>query len=389
MEETLHRDVSPLQVTHFESGYSNCIKRYASLSDRLFYISAKILLRCFKTAVSKKWVPTDGDTFITEEGFVFNVFGYKHPSNRVFSFLKYVPLRFKSFFQVRFLERTWTYGGLELFRAEKLYTAKNYQMLLEAFRNNFQNYVYFCPFREKEVISTPLDSIQRVFVPKECLNSLRKTKRKDSLQRVALDLIDLLTCASGIALEDFGIHGSIALGMHTLKSDIDLVVYGAQNFRKLEKTIDKLVEDGTLNYMIKNRLDRARLHKGRYSDKIFMYNAVRKLEEVNSKYGTHKYSPINQVKLHCTIKDDSEAMFRPAIYKIENCEPVHSASFSKDMIPKLVVSMVGCYRNIAKRGSKTKVSGMLERVENIETGEIFHQVVVGTGMNEDEYIWSI
>jgi predicted nucleotidyltransferase len=51
--------------------------------------------------------------------------------------------------------------------------------------------------------------------------------------------------------------------------------------------------------------------------------------------------------------------------------------------------MIGCYRNVAKRGSKIEVSGMLERVENVKTGEIFHQVVVGTGINEDEYIWSL
>ncbi|MCK4434764.1 hypothetical protein KAU92_04680, partial [Candidatus Bathyarchaeota archaeon] len=75
---------------------------------------------------------------------------------------------------------------------------------------------------------------------------------------------------------------------------------------------------------------------------------------------------------------------------IENYEPIHSASmFSKDEVPKLVVSMIGCYRNVAKRGSKVQVSGMLERVENVKTGETFFQVVVGTSMIEDEYIWPL
>ncbi|MCW3994254.1 MAG: hypothetical protein NWE85_06815, partial [Candidatus Bathyarchaeota archaeon] len=174
------------------------------------------------------------------------------------------------------------------------------------------------------------------------------------------------------------------------KSDIDLAVYGAQNFRKLEKTIDKLVDEGTLNYVVNNRLDAARLYKGRYLNKIFMYNAVRKSEEVNSKYGTHKYLPVNPVKFQCTVNDDGEAMFRPAIYKIENYEPVHSGSMlSEDKIPTLVISMIGCYRNVAKQGSKIEVFGMLERVENVKTGEIFHQVVVGTGINENEYIWPL
>jgi predicted nucleotidyltransferase len=276
---------------------------------------------------------------------------------------------------------------LELFRAEKLYTAKNYQIFLRTFRNGFPDYVYFCPFREKEVISTPINSIKRVYIPRKCLTSLKKIRNKDSLQKTTLDLIELLSSESGVAPEDFGVHGSIALNMHTVESDIDLAVYGAQNFRKLEKTIAKLVEEGILTYVINNRLDAARLYKGRYLNKIFMYNAVRKLEEVNSKYGTHKYVPVNPVKFQCTVKDDSEAVFRPAIYKIENYEPVHSASIvSEEKIPKVVISMIGCYRNVAKRGGNIEVSGMLERVENVKTGELFCQVVVGTGINEDECI---
>jgi len=81
---------------------------------------------------------------------------------------------------------------------------------------------------------------------------------------MALDLIDLLSSESAITVEDFGVHGSIALNMHTPKSDIDFVVYGAQNLRKLEKTVGMLVEAGTLNYVFNNRLDAARRYKGRY-----------------------------------------------------------------------------------------------------------------------------
>ena len=51
--------------------------------------------------------------------------------------------------------------------------------------------------------------------------------------------------------------------------------------------------------------------------------------------------------------------------------------------------MIGVYRNIAKKGQKIEVSGMLERVENIETGRSFYQVVVGTGKMEEEYIWPV
>jgi predicted nucleotidyltransferase len=207
---------------------------------------------------------------------------------------------------------------------------------------------------------------------------------------MTLNFVDFLSGESGIATGDFGVHGSIALNMHTPLSDIDIVVYGSQNFRKLEKTIEKLVEAGTLSYVFNNRLDAARRFKGRYMNKIFMYNAVRKPEEINSKYGEFKYTPINPISFHCKVKDDSQAMFRPAIYKIEDYKPTTAAStLPKEKIPELAVSMIGCYRNIAKLGDKIGVSGMLEQVENVKTGQVFYQVVVGTGTSEDEHIWPL
>lgn len=332
----------------------------------------------------------DGDTFATREGFIFNVFGYEHPPDRVLAFLKYIPARLKGLFHIEFLERTWRYGRLPLLRAEKLYTARNYHAFIEAFRKEFPPYVYCCPFRQKEVISAPLSTVKRVYVPRECLQLLATLKRKDALQKNTLEFISLLASETGISLRDFGVHGSVALNMHTEKSDIDIVVCGANNFRRLEAAVDRLVKKGELSYLFNNRLDAARRFKGRYRDKVFMYNAIRKPEEVNSRYGDFTYTPTVPVKFHCIVEDDGEAMFRPATYRIQNCEPANFPSrLPEDKIPKFVVSMIGCYRNVARKGDKIRVSGMLECVRKVETGETFYQVVVGTGTSEEEHIWPL
>jgi predicted nucleotidyltransferase len=334
------------------------------------------------------WFPEDGDTFVTEDGFIFNVFGYEHPENRVFAFLKYIPARFKSLFNVDYLGNTWLYKGEEVFRAEKLYTARNYQSFLETFKTSFSDYIYFCPFRGKGIISSPIKSIRNVFVPRKCLKQLTRSSKKDDLQETAQELIELLSDKSHIAMKDFGLHGSIALKMHMVQSDIDLVVYGAQNFRKVETTLKHLADNGTLSFSSKNRIEAARRFKGKYKGKLFMYNAIRKPSEIKSKYGLYKFKPVSQINLECRVTDDSEAMFRPAIYKIADCTSnPKEFSFVKEKTPEIVVSMIGCYRNVARQGDKIRVSGTLERVENLETGTVFHQVVVGTGLSEDEHIW--
>ena len=39
----------------------------------------------------------DGDTFVTKDGFIMNTFGYEHPDDRVFAFLKYIPAQYKAY----------------------------------------------------------------------------------------------------------------------------------------------------------------------------------------------------------------------------------------------------------------------------------------------------
>ncbi len=337
-----------------------------------------------------EWVPADGDTLATKNGFIFNTFGYEHPGDRVFAFLKYIPAEFKEFFNVHMLERTWKYGETQLFRAEKLYTAENYKAFIAAFRKNFPDYVYYCYLRNKELITAPLNLIERVFVPRERLAALKQVKKPDSLQKMALDLINMLSEASSVSLEDFGIHGSIALDMHAPESDIDFVVYGSQDFRKVEAAITRLVNAGKLSYIVSNRLDAARKFQGRYKDKIFMYNATRKPEEIKTRYGMFRFSSIDPVRFQCTVSDDTEAMFRPATYKITNYKPLDAPSeLPLDKIPDRVVSNIGCYRNIAHQGSEIKVAGQLERVETIKTGDVNYQVVVGTATSEEEYVWPV
>ena len=288
------------------------------------------------------------------------------------------------------LTRTWKYGDRQLFRAEKLYTAKNYQSFIQTFRENFPDYLYYCPLRNKELITAPLDRIERVFVPRERLKALAALKKPDELQQMALDLIHLISDESGVFFEDLGIHGSIALNMHAPESDIDFVVYGTENFRTVEETIACLVNTGKLSYIISNRLDAARKFQGRYNGKIFMYNATRKPEEVKTWYGMQRFSAIAPVRFQCAVTDDSETMFRPATYKITNYMPLDAESeVPLDKVPDRVVSNIGCYRNVARQGSQIKVAGQLERVEALKTGEVFYQVVVGSATSEEEYIWTV
>jgi uncharacterized protein len=336
----------------------------------------------------------DGDTFVTKDGYILNTFGYEHPEDRVFAFLKYIPYKYKDLFQVEMLERTWKFGAnpltAKLFRAEKLYTAKNYQTFIEAFRKNFPNYLFFDPTRSKELVTAPLDVIEQVFVPKDRLVWLQNLPKPDKLQKMALDLIELISKESGVDCGDLGIHGSIALEMHAPESDIDFVVYGTENFRVVEDAIQRLVNENKLTYIAGNRIEAARKFVGKYQGKIWMYNATKKPEEIKTQYGDYTYTALEPVRFTATVCNDAETMYRPAIYKISGYKPQDDQSeLDLDKIPVQVVSNIGCYRNIARTGQQVKVAGTLEKVQSTLNSDVFYQVVVGTATSEEEYIWPL
>jgi uncharacterized protein len=332
----------------------------------------------------------DGDTFVTKDGFILNTFGYEHPDDRVFAFLKYIPAKYREMFNVEMLERTWKFGDNQLFRAEKLYTAKNYRTFIEAFRENFPDYLYYDSFRNKELITAPFDRIEQVFVPKDRLVWLQNLPKRDKLQQMALDIINLVSKESTVPLSDLGLHGSIALQMHSQESDIDFVVYGTENFRLVENAIARLVNEAKLSYIVGNRIEAARKFQGRYQGKIFMYNATKKTEQIKEKFGAYRYIPLDYVRFQATVSDDTETMYRPAIYKITSFKPLDDQSeLDLEQIPIQVVSNIGLYRNVARCGTEIKVAGKLERVESTSSDEVFYQVVVGTATSEEEYIWPV
>jgi predicted nucleotidyltransferase len=336
---------------------------------------------------TKDWIPRDGETLLTKEGFIFYVFGYEHPDNRVFAFLKYIPSSLAHHFPIRFLKQKWKLGDLELSRPQKLYTAKNYQKFVETLRKAFPHYLYCCPFRGKEVLSVPLDHIERVYLPGECLQAIFKKEKKDALQRETVELVSLLSKESGVPVQDFGIHGSVGLNMHSEYSDIDLVVYGSENFKKLEAAVNRLADEGVFSFVCTKKIDHTRKHRGRYNDRRFVYNAVRKYDEIDAQHGKLKYTPVKNVSFSCEVVDDCENMFRPASYTITNYRPDDSASeLPAEQVPAKVSSMIGYYRNVARKGDCVKVSGTLEKMENVETGEVGYHVVVGTATREKEYI---
>jgi len=334
---------------------------------------------------------SDGDIIVTTENLVFYTFGYVHPKDRAIAYLKYIPKNFELLFPLNFQKTEWEMEGQKLIRPKELYTPENFRRILKVFYDHFQSYLYSCPYIGKTLIAVPIKSIKKIYSPQESLKKLLQERRWDSLESLAVTLIKLLSEVSSVPLEDFGIHGSIAMGMHSQFSDIDVAVYGANNFLQVKGGVEELAQHGLVQYLFEDRADEFRRNKGRFEGTKFVFNVVRKAGEIHEKYGQYRYQALRRLSFMCRISEDWESNFKPAIYGIIGYEPLEAYSeLNSGEEPVELVSMIGRYRGIVRENQVVKAVGMLERVMNTENDSIKHRVVVGSiGASGEEYLWPV
>lgn len=323
----------------------------------------------------------DGDAVITDHGFVFYIFGYDHPSDRYHVFLKYVPEALAGHFDINWLDVRWHMKGTTFMRPQELYSPESYPRLVGAFQRFFPEYLYFSHSLSRWMVTVPRRLIAEVYHPSRQLMPLMKGGAAAPLEEKALALIRLLSCAAGIPLGFLGVHGSISLGIHHEGSDIDLAVYGASHFRKAKSALIGLEEEGLLGLKRGTRIDEKRLNRGVFQGVDFVVNATRRFSEI-AKHPRF-YRPLGMVEVECRCVSADEAMFRPAIYRVEDCKAIGDRDLEVERVIE-VVSMIGLYRDIIDDGENMRARGVLEEVA--ERSDLkWYRVVVGSA-HPGEYL---
>ncbi|RLG99907.1 hypothetical protein DRO38_07185 [Candidatus Bathyarchaeota archaeon] len=256
-----------------------------------------------------------------------------------------------------------------------MFSPSVYKVVSGVFKKYFPDYLFFDKNLNKYIFSISHDLIIDVIKPNEALKNLLNKKELDPLENKAVNLILLLSEYSGVSLNYFGIHGSISLGMHGDKSDMDVSVYGAKNYRIVLETLRDLDKRGKLTLSRESLADRIKGNVGWYQGTRFVLNAIRLDEEIKCK--EENLELLGDAIIKCRVIDDYESIFRPAIYGVSDCRVISGSSFAANV--SYVVSMIGIYRGFARKGDNLIVKGM---IENVNEGE-YYRIVVGSGFSEE------
>jgi predicted nucleotidyltransferase len=247
--------------------------------------------------------------------------------------------------------------------------------------------------------AVPSEYIVRHYKPEEKMAQLMTAKRPDALQKKAARFVAFLSEKADVPSEYFGVTGSILLNIHRLVvSDMDLTVYGSKNSLKIKDALlqiysqrtgkIKRFEGAALNAWCRKKAtvfpmtlsDAYNVYKrkwnfGVFEDTDFSIHPVKLEEEVNEEYADKIFEPLGAVVLGAVIVENSDSLFLPAVYRIQDARIIKGPQISD---VEEVVSYEGLYGDIAEIGETILVKGKLELVHDKKNRRKYHRVVVGS-----------
>ncbi|MEM0348755.1 MAG: hypothetical protein QXD24_01025 [Candidatus Caldarchaeum sp.] len=325
----------------------------------------------------------DHDFVETGDGWIFGVVSNTHPPGRILAYLKYIPG-----------DGVWTRDGIAYKRVLATYSMREVVQMVESVRKSRPEYVYMDPSTGEEFVYVPVERVVKHYRCEEGLTRILE-RPVNRVEAVCAELVNQLSSLSGLSYGFFGVSGSLLLRLFNPAADIDLVVYGGENFRKVVEASYRLQTEKTLaenqailvkNYMAKYPITQEEAEelakrcrtRGIFHGTYYSLHAVRTLRENKRSYGevTSRYIGVEKTILRIT--DASESVFTPAVYGVE------------DLGGKNVEQLV-CYdttfAGLFNEGEVVEALGKLEKTVDHVENRVYLSLVIGTIRTADiEYV---
>lgn len=334
----------------------------------------------------------DRDAIVTREGLIFRVLGYAYPSNTCICDTEYAPANlFKS-------DNPKAPRGTKETIFYKFYEDEGWKFI----KHYFPQYLIFHEALSKEILGVKHCDIAEFRKPEVKLEKLIARRPEDELESTLQNVVGFVTRRSSLSPNDFGVFGSILHNFHHPKlSDIDLIVYGRNEFARLRETLEELYADDSS--LLANEFETETAVRGKHwhfqnlSPKEFVWHQRRKMiyalfkdtrsrrtvktefEPVKAwKEISNDYDPLTRivhrgwVRMLGTITEDTDTPFIPSVYGIDPLEVLHGADEAWEA--RNIVSYMEEFRMQAQKGEVVYVEGNLEEVTTSK--EHFHQITL-------------
>jgi predicted nucleotidyltransferase len=323
----------------------------------------------------------EGDFVETSENSFFDVKGFVHPPGRIVAFIRYFPDEKGE----RKKDRA-AYGKVYSF-------SERYKLL----KSRFPEYVVYDPVFDETVCEVPEKDIRKRYDPIEELSQLRTSENPGMLEEKAVHLVEKLKEKSNVRWNAFGISGSILVGLHETESDIDPIVYGSDNCRRVHSGLRELLKEpdsrvkpygegelkGLFGFRSKDtvmsfkefvRTESKKVFQGKFAGTDYFVRFVKDWNEIHEEYGDVQYRNVGYAKVKATVADDSESIFTPCTYVLEEATVLNGPKHAQI---EEIASFRGRFCDQARNGDKIVAQGKVEKVTNMKENRDYLRLLIG------------
>jgi uncharacterized protein len=318
----------------------------------------------------------------TRDGLVFAVKGLEHPPDRTIAVLRYVPD---------------PAGGDRRKGKKKYRRLYHFQEQEQLIKRAYPQYLTYDPVFQATLQSVPGSMVRRIYDPRIRIQELAQAAARSAVEEDVYDLVCLLQEKAQVPFSALGITGSLLIGLHTARSDMDIAAFGAKNCLKVYQSLRRLLEDesgGDLRRLdsqglrelyaerVKDThmdfrkfvdLEKRKVNQGTFRKRPYFIRFIKKTHEANLIYGQRRYIPLGNAAIEASIADDRESIFTPCRYQLTD---VRILQGPKQISPKEIVSFRGRFCEQARVGDSIMAAGTLERIKSA-TGEVWHRLLLG------------
>jgi predicted nucleotidyltransferase len=328
----------------------------------------------------------DRDVIHDTNGRVYVTLGYIQPTDRILSFLKYMPHP----------EGKWQAHGQ---RYKRIFWGGG-ASAAEGMKKAQEDYLIDDAHFGTKLLEVPRSDVQKYFSPEIRVQEILKSESRDALEASVALMAQTLHDTLGIPLERLGVTGSVVWKAHDPNfSDINMNIYGFENAWYLQREYEIVAEQNA--HMRLREMDEWKRTMSRVVERIpvLPIEAMQVLftrrmgllcnersigvmpvllpGEAPITHGSESYATItpSPVRAKMEITDDTYGLFIPALYEGESSslEVIDGEHLSR------IIVYEGSFRGLIKRGDRVEVSGIIQRVTPTDPDcDVFYQIMVGS-----------
>jgi predicted nucleotidyltransferase len=126
------------------------------------------------------------------------------------------------------------------------------------------------------------------------------------------------------------------------------------------------------------RTEPRKVLQGKFESHDYFVRCVKDWHEIDEQYGSVLYRTAGYATIKARVTDDSQMIFTPCYYEIEDAEVVEG---SKVEAIKEIVSFRGRFCEKARKGETVKAAGKIESVQ--ERGKkVFYRLLLGNNVSD-------